>query len=435
MDVLNKLKSGPKAAPLKKVNRARTKKAPSLSAAVPSLPNEWADGNAGVTLPPTTQLPSNDFEGDPQQDGATNAPPLVMPEAPNGRMPNPNATGLSDGLAPEQNLPAPPLAPLTGRQQAQAGYDSAIAAKPQHQGKWAQAGWMGLQGVQKFIEGYNGNFSGQPVQWLGDAKKDYRVGQAAKQLAPYLQQDQVKAGQATEAAKMRGLNANTAGQLAQNDQTTLQTVMAGRPDQKFTEEDVNMLGAKGISVRAGSWANQSVTTRNGVSYNIDNRGGVTKSALPIQATESIVSDGNNGITTAGQAAQNNVNRGNVTANNQTKVAVQELRNTAGVTRDRIAAASKINVASLKAAAGGTNSDGSKASGNPKKVAFYSEAERYFKEAADLAAKAQSIGAQYEGQSNFAYEMKGKKEAEEAVKQAKIAEEKAYKAKAKADSMK
>jgi len=77
----------------------------------------------------------------------------------------------------------PPLSPYNKAKQ---DYNNAIASKPQKQGGMSQALWWALQGIQKFTDPKNND----PVQWLGQAKRQTKINDAAQRLAPFQQQEE-----------------------------------------------------------------------------------------------------------------------------------------------------------------------------------------------------------------------------------------------------
>lgn len=95
--------------------------------------------------------------------------------------------------------------PLTGYARAQQEYNTAIASRPQKQGKGAQALWWALQGIQKFANPKDTT----PVQWLGEAKRNYNINQAAQNLAPFQQQEQRNLGIRKEVASLNDTEAVT----------------------------------------------------------------------------------------------------------------------------------------------------------------------------------------------------------------------------------
>lgn len=102
-----------------------------------------------------------------------------------------NAEGLIDPNAVQastQDVPqAPP--PLSPYEQQLGKYNDAIASKPQKQGALAQAAWWALNGVNRI---FNPELNKDPVQWLGEAKRENRIQREGAVLAPLRAEEQFK---------------------------------------------------------------------------------------------------------------------------------------------------------------------------------------------------------------------------------------------------
>jgi hypothetical protein len=85
-----------------------------------------------------------------------------------------------------QDLMNPPPEPPSPYDAAKKDYESAVAAPAEKQPLWKQVLFVALQGVKQAA---TGDFS-QPIQFLGNAKRDYKIQQAGARYGPLEQQRQ-----------------------------------------------------------------------------------------------------------------------------------------------------------------------------------------------------------------------------------------------------
>jgi hypothetical protein len=87
-----------------------------------------------------------------------------------------------------QDLMNPPPEPPSPYDAAKKDYESAVAAPAEKQPLWKQVLFVALQGVKQAA---TGDFS-QPIQFLGNAKRDYKIQQAGARYGPLRKQKEAE---------------------------------------------------------------------------------------------------------------------------------------------------------------------------------------------------------------------------------------------------
>lgn len=240
-----------------------------IQAAATTAANVMNDPSAPVPQPPSAI----------QRAGANAVSFMNTPNAQPTQGPN---NPLSQQLSGPTMAPTPTAAPPLNatapseRESLEAEYRNAVNAEPEKQPAWKQALWFGLQGIQRT---FNPAMNNQPMQWLGEARKEREIGEIGQRMDRLDALENRGLDKRLKTTQVAGAEANTQGAILSNDERQINNIFSRYPwlkSGKYTDDDVKRAAELGINIKAGDFRGNKQIEINGILYNLDADGVVTR---------------------------------------------------------------------------------------------------------------------------------------------------------------